>query len=286
MNYCLISGMRVERANALPHQQIITPPTILPALGFAHNLERRLGDEDFSICGVAMLYHDAQLLGEGLTARDGYYKFQPQQYRAATFISKVDAAQGGFSVAMQPTASCHLHCSLLLAIDGAADSSNIERLVLGGRFAGGAIVDLKSVKTNTDVSELLQELPRAPAFWVIDRKDLMEANPDPLDALLDAVASVPKENAEAQATAAPSSAWVMPAVLGYAALTSFESRGGVRELDDGTRPKHAFVETLVGLIQYVSRRHYPENQPYPFWKASWVRPDVYLAEQISPKEDK
>lgn len=280
MSYLLLSGLRSERANALATHYLVTPPSILPALGFSHQLQRQLASDhgfEIAIRRVAMIYHDAELLGEGFG--DGFYRFQPQQFRGATFISRHDHPSSSFSVSMQPSASCHLSFSLVLDINGAVDCQVVEECLRNGQFAGGRIVRYGSIQNDFDLSVLLKALPAGPSYWVVERQDLMQAYPDPLDALLHALAPLAPDDAKKADPLPVPEPWLTPAVLGYASLTDFEHRKGVRLLDDGTEPTHAFVETLVGLIQYISLRGYPKDKPFPFWRASWVRPDVYLAQQ-------
>lgn len=269
MSKVLLPALRIVRANALATHWLLTPNIIMPALGFAHQLERTYC-EGAKVRAVCPIYHDAQMLGEGF--RDKGYQFQPYQYRGATYINKHDGA-GGFSMALQPTASCNLFLSLILDVDGFVDEDEIAEGLVGGRFAGGSIVSAGKPKSAMEIENLLRDLPTAPAFWIAERQDLIPANADPLTAMLDALAPVSAEHM------APG--WLMPATLGYAALTPLEQRDGVRQLDDGTPPLHVYAEALVGLIQFVSKRNYPEGKPFPFWRASWARPDVYLATQVS-----
>ena len=123
--------------------------------------------------------------------------------------------------------------------------------------------------------------------------------------ILDFNASLPKSD-EAEADADPESpqntaaeasatlpvplpyAWLTPTVLGYAALTPFTQRYGVRMTTDPTTgaplqsPPHAFVEPLLGLVQYVSRARWQAARPLspiPFWHAYWPQEDVFLVHQ-------
>lgn len=68
---------------------------------------------------------------------------------------------------------------------------------------------------------------------------------------------------------APPASWLQPALLGYVAITEFESRSGSRE-----GLPHAYAEALYGLVQYVSVREFAAH-PLPFWHMAWSQADVF-----------
>jgi len=68
----------------------------------------------------------------------------------------------------------------------------------------------------------------------------------------------------------PERKWLLPAVMGYATITPFAQRVGVRE-----DVPHAFAEPLVGLVHYKSVRQVQEDDSL-FWSGSWIRDDVFV----------
>lgn len=66
--------------------------------------------------------------------------------------------------------------------------------------------------------------------------------------------------------------WLSPAALGYAMTTSFQRRAGVR-----ADVEHAFAETLVGLVQFVSVKHHPPHVPW--WHHEWPADDMFVVRQ-------
>lgn len=71
------------------------------------------------------------------------------------------------------------------------------------------------------------------------------------------------------------SGWLAPAVLGYAATTDFARRTGARG-----DYLHAFGESLVGLVQFVSARRWRDRQaPIPWWQHGWLQDDVFIVTQ-------
>lgn len=66
--------------------------------------------------------------------------------------------------------------------------------------------------------------------------------------------------------------WLSPAALGYAMTTSFQRRAGVR-----ADVEHAFAETLVGLVQFVSVRYHPPR--IPWWHHDWPAEDMFVVRQ-------
>ncbi len=288
MTMLLIPNIEVRAANALACPWIVNAAPIVGTILFAHNLSRQLGCSGEQ---VAIVHHDAQLLGER-PGRDGFYHFAPQQRRGATFVDARDySSTNKHALSIQPTASFHWRLSLIIEFKGLPDIPEVERFLHHAKLAGGEIVRHGTLTPGTDAAEMCAALPN-PAYWLIERRDLMMQDADPLQALFTALTepqTLPDES-DSQRTApdgqtkpsdspAPLPAsWLTPAVLGYTALTDFAPRQGVRLLDDSEAPLHAFCEPLVGLAQYVSRRDYGER-PIPFWRHGWPRPDTFIVEQ-------
>ena len=276
MSYLLLPRLRIRAANALAGNAAISPAQVLPCVLFGHNLERKTGCRPTR---VAILHHDAQLLGE--YGSDGFYDFHPQQRRGATFIDNVDySSKNPHALSLQPTASCHLTLSLLFEVRGGINIDRIRRFLRTARIAGGNIDSHGEIEAADDLDAL--HLPKG--FWLIERSDLLDTDGSPVDAL---VAAIGRKSVRAEVPEAPKpgdpppplpDSWLAASVLGYAMTTPFETRAGVRQTDDGETPLHAFCEPLLGLVQYVSIKDYGPR-PIPWWEHTWLQDDVFVVRQ-------
>lgn len=275
MTYLLLPRLRIRAMNAMAGNYAITPAQVMAFVLFGHNLGLKTRCRPLR---VAILHHDAQLLGE--YGSNGFYDFHPQQRRGATFIDKVDySSKNAHALSLQPTATCHLTLSLLIDVKGSVNIDRIKSFMRTARIAGGCIDGHGEIRAAHD----LDELPLPKGFWVVERSDLLRTEASPVDALIAAIgrkavkaeATTPATDAEPPAL--PQS-WLAASVLGYAMTTPFETRSGVRQTDQGETPLHAFCEPLLGLVQYVSTRDYGAR-PIPFWEHTWLQDDVFVARQ-------
>lgn len=263
MSYLYLPRVRVQTANAHATAWIINTTPLFAINMFGHNLGRKISAFP---TGVAVIHHDAQLLGEN-EGRGFYGRLHPQQRRGAMFIDKKDYPEGSKSLSLQPTATCHLLLSLLFSFDAPFDLDAVKDFLPTARIAGGQVIEYERPEIIADESDLRRRLKSG--YWIIERSDLMQKHADPLDAV---IKSIGTKSSKAGKVALPSS-WVMPTVLGYAAVTGFERRAGVR----GGYP-HAYCEALVGLVQYVTLRDYGDR-PLPFWHYEWINEDVFVIKQ-------
>lgn len=277
MSYLLLPRLRIRAANALAGNAAISPAQVLACVLFGHNLGLKTGCKPQR---VAILHHDAQLLGE--YGNDGFYDFHPQQRRGATFIDGVDySSKNPHALSLQPTASCHLTLSLLFEVDGRINTDKIKRFLRTARIAGGNIDDHGEIEAADDLDAL--HLPKG--FWLIERSDLLQCEGSPVDALVAAIGRKPTKPETTELTDTPPplpESWLAASVLGYAMTTPFETRAGVRQTDQGETPLHAFCEPLLGLVQYVSTGDYGQR-PIPFWEHSWLQDDVFVVRQSQPQ---
>ena len=275
MSYLLLPRLRIRAANALAGNLAISPAQVLACVLFGHNLGLKTGCKPLR---VAILHHDAQLLGE--YGSDGFYDFHPQQRRGATFIDGVDySSKNPHALSLQPTASCHLILSLLIQVQGGINEKRVENFLRTARIAGGNIDGHAKIETGNELDEL--HLPKG--FWLIERSDLLQGEGSPVDALVAAIGRKPARDtappAPADGTPPPlPESWLAASVLGYAMTTPFETRAGVRQTDAGVTPPHAFCEPLLGLVQYVSPRDYGQR-PIPWWEHGWLQDDVFVVRQ-------
>lgn len=275
MSYLLLPRLRIRAANALASNLAISPAQVLACVLFGHNLGLKTGCKPLR---VAILHHDAQLLGE--YGSDGFYDFHPQQRRGATFIDGMDySSKNPHALSLQPTASCHLTLSLLIEVRGGVNEQRIERFLRTARIAGGNIDGHGDITTGNELDEL--HLPKG--YWLIERSDLLQGEGSPVDALVAAIGRKPARDAAPPAPAdgtpppLPES-WLAASVLGYAMTTPFETRAGVRQTDAGDTPPHAFCEPLLGLVQYISTNDYG-LRPMPWWEHTWLQDDVFVVRQ-------
>lgn len=263
MNYLYLPRIMVQAANAHATSWLVNTAPVMALNMFAHNLGRNL---DAFPDGVAVIHHDAQLLGEKGSAF--YGRLHPQQRRGATFINGEDYSnKNPHALSLQPTATCHLTLSLVLSFGDAIDIDAVNDFMKSARIAGGQVIDCGNPEIIGDEEKLRRRLKTG--FWLIERPDLMKIQDDPLDAIIKATGF----RQDAPEPGALPNSWLVPTVLGYAAITGFQKRGGVRE-----GYPHAFCESLVGLVQYVSLREYGER-PIPFWHHQWLHDDVFIIKQ-------
>lgn len=276
MTYLLLPRLRIRAANALAGNAALSPAQVMACMLFGHNMGLGTG---YRPSRMAILHHDAQLLGE--YGSDGFYDFHPQQRRGATFIDGVDySSKNPHALSLQPTASCHLTLSLLFEVRGSGGKDRVERFLRTARIAGGNIDGHGEIEAEDELDAL--HLPKG--FWLIERSDLLQTDGSPADALITAIGRKPRK-AETTAVRNPGDpppplpdSWLAASVLGYAMTTPFETRAGVRQTDDGETPLHAFCEPLLGLVQYVSTRDYG-SRPIPFWEHTWLQDDVFVVRQ-------
>ena len=302
----LISRMTVQSANAMCGQHFVSTAPIFQAAMFAHALGRALRVQPSA---VALVHHDAQLLGESF-----YGNFQPQQRRGSVLIDATDySSKNRHALSLQPTASAHLKVSVLMQFDEPIDPAEIEQYVRTARFNSGQIIDTEGVHTFDADAEATKAIRSG--YWIIERADLMSSS-DPVASMLAALAKrpvktqartsrqtsvaaeevLPESTTEAdhlpdedellsvdemfvlpvvsdgEEARTPGNSWLSPAVLGYATITSFAHRPGAR----GGYP-HAFAEPLVGLVQFVSIRHHETS--IPWWSCCWLTDDVFVVRQ-------
>ena len=107
----VIPHIRVQGANLQTSGILLGGVPLMASTMFAHALARKLSVKD---TGVIYIHHDRQDLG-GFA----YGRFTPAQRRGSAFINKNDySSKNPNALSLQPTASCHLHLSLVIRFDG------------------------------------------------------------------------------------------------------------------------------------------------------------------------
>jgi CRISPR-associated protein Csy2 len=263
--YLLLPRLEIQSANAQSTWWLINSAPVMAANLFAHQLGRQV---NVFPQAVGIVHHHAQLLGERF-----YGKLHPQQRRGAVFINSDDySSKNKYALSLQPSATCHLVLSLLLAFDrkdGLPSVNKVDDFLAQARLAGGQIIQHGRIKALGSAQEVKKALRGG--HWLIERMDLM-TDGDPLDALITACSKPKSDESAADVSRLPDS-WLTPTTLGYAAVTDFAQRGGVRE-----NYLHAYAEPLVGLVQYVTPRAWGER-PLPLWRSHWPQSDVFIVTQ-------
>ena len=269
-HYLIIPEMHVQNANAQPAWWLIGAPPVTAYMGFVHALE--IFTEAKSN-GVGIVHHDIDFPGESISG-----SFRPTQFKSASFVDKDDYIYGTNTLSSQPTARCHLVCSLVIRFDESEiiDERMVLRFLRGRRLAGGDILShgdliiLAKEPNEGNVFLTLRKKIRRSLWGIRDRKDLMvriEGERDNLDAILRLTRRFPEpvENQKPD----PDKQWLMPTTVGYVEISGKTKRRNVRG-----EMLHAYAEPLVGLIQY---RILSKENGLQFWSPSCPIPGVHLA---------
>jgi CRISPR-associated protein Csy2 len=270
MTFLLIPHLRVQAANIQNASFLLGGPPVLPAYLFAHALGRKV---NFQAPKVALIHHYIQPKGQV----DTYGIFYPQQRRAAslTFSAQVGSDYDKKSMrkpkrpvlSLQPVATADMCVSLIIETHGLRSLQGVETLLFGGRFSGGTIISTGKCRTSLSFEEALGDVTSG--YVVLDRKDLLEKREGKNQAQLfiETLGTLPKSDSD--------TTWLSATNLGYAAISSFENRVGVRE-----GYKHAFAEPLVGIVQYRSVRDCGQLQPEQMlWQSEWIGEDIFRVVQ-------
>lgn len=277
--YLIIKRMKVCHANANPAWWIVGPPALSAYAGLVGAVEflaSSLSGDPVSSTGFSVIHHDIDIEGE--VFKDS---FSPNQFRGANLINSNDHSNkaSGPTLATQPTATCNLTVSLVIRFeeDIGISKKAVETLIETARLrlAGGRI-DSAHVCIAKTIEEATAHFKTG--FSIVDRKDLIadfikspkphrdglqasnvedlgsqsdEGEVDVLDAALHYLH--PYRNAEFP--------WMSATTVGFAHISELETRVGSR---DGL--PHAFVEPIVGLVQYKPVREIG----LVFWK--WIHP--------------
>lgn len=260
--HVVVPNIQILNANAQPTPWLIGAPPVTAYAGFAHAFALAMGADKHD--GVGVVHHGIQFLGD--IEND---TLLPHQYRAASFIDKDDyAASNKYILSSQPTVRCHLNVSVIIRLNNYStlDFKKVDLFLRGGRLAGGAIIshdfDAKTCVLNNEAYSLAVKPVIGPGYAVHERQDLMcliEDDADVLDTLL-RVTRPGKGNSEGES-------WLQPTTLGYAQITPVSQRR-----DSRNNLPHAYVESLVGLVQYKDFFKYD----VPFWQYSYPEPGVFV----------
>ena len=257
----VIPHIQVQGANLQTSGILLGGVPLMASTMFAHALARKLGVKD---TGVIYIHHDRQDLG-GFA----YGRFTPAQRRGSAFINKNDySSKNPNALSLQPTASCHLHLSLVIRFDGRRRPrlADLQKLLMNSRFAGGQITSYGAVEWADDNEKTLKDVlgnTIKTGFVVLDRQDVLLAyqqsqNLNRLQAFTRLLA-LTKDGLNHAFGEYHGLSFLSATNLGYALLEDPKTdRTGVRQaytLEQAVIPTpHAYAEPLIGLVQYVSIR--------------------------------
>ena len=257
----VIPHIRVQGANLQTSGILLGGVPLMASTMFAHALARKLSVKD---TGVIYIHHDRQDLG-GFA----YGRFTPAQRRGSAFINKNDySSKNPNALSLQPTASCHLHLSLVIRFDGRRRPrlADLQKLLMNSRFAGGQITSYGEAKWADDNEKTLKDVlgnTIKTGFVVLDRQDVLLAyqqsqNLNRLQAFTRLLA-LTKDGLNHAFGEHHGLSFLSATNLGYALLEDPKTdRTGVRQAytldNDVIETPHAYAEPLIGLVQYVSIR--------------------------------
>lgn len=257
----VIPHIRVQGANLHTSGILLGGSHLMASNMLAHALARKLGIQD---TGVIYIHHDRQDLG-GFA----YGRFTPAQRRGSAFINKNDySSKNPYALSLQPTASCHLHFSLVIRFDGRRRPrlAELQNLLTNSRFAGGQVISVGEISwaddNETSLRKVLNDTIKT-GFVVLDRQDVLlnyqkSQNINRLQAFTRLLA-LTKEGLHHAFGEQHGMSFLSATNVGYALLEAPTiDRTGVRQAytldNDAIQTLHAYAEPLIGLVQYVSIR--------------------------------
>lgn len=268
-HYLTIPHIQVQAANLSNSNLVTGGPQLMAAHLLAEALARNAQFRS-KVTGILYVHHHITPLGEKV-----YGVFRPQQRRAAAFTftnkkGKDYSSTNPHALSLQPTASAHLQLSLVIELSGyESPAEPVDKFLRRARFAGGSILNHGPVVGGGSIEEATEGIRSG--YVILDRRDLMTTGhgATPVDRLVTALGQWP--------SAGDDNHWLSATCVGYAGLSPFENRAGIREGDKGYQ--HAFCEPLIGLIQFQPWRTVADDLFPCLWRPRWLQEDVYVVEQ-------
>lgn len=269
MTYLVFPRVRVQAANMLAASFLMGGPPVFAAYGLGEALCFHLGG-GAKVTGMALIHHDREALGQSF-----YGVFSPQQRRAAAFTFGNSANGSDYSsknphaLSLQPVACAHLRVSVIWEMEQMMDEVKARDFLHRARLSGGLVTGHGEIVLEDSLKAAFDRVGNG--YVVKDRRDLLENRDKHQAELL-------VEALGAQPAAGEDNTWLSATCVGYAAITPFEHRGGVRG-----GYAHAFAEPLVGMVQYRSLRQWREESDVEeaLWRPVWLddRPGAFVLRQ-------
>lgn len=275
--FLILNRVRVQHANAMVSWNVVGAPPITAHLGFAGAIAHRWGLETR---GIAILHH-----GMDHEGTEKFGRLEPNRVRGVPL--QTHSKDKKFSLSDQPFALTHYEVSLVLKLEGDADTmEGLREAAVDGRLkqwlqstlrlAGGTLVSIGNVLLADYQNEALGKLPKTGHFVVDVSQELLPENDqeDPLDRAIALMYPREETTEEAPEEDPPSlKRWLALSNLGFIRLSEVAHREGVRQ-----ELPHAFAEPLLGLVEYVPLRRAIQRSDLPvFWSFTHPQDDVIVA---------
>ena len=258
MSYLVFPRVRVQAANMLSASFLMGGPPVFAAYGLGEALCFHLGG-GAKVTGMALIHHNREALGQSF-----YGVFSPQQRRAAAFTFGKSANGSDYSsknphaLSLQPVACAHLRVSIIWELEQVAGVMEAREFLHRARLSGGLVTGHGEIVLEDSLEAAFDRVGNG--YVVTDRRDMLEdKGKNQAELLVEALG--------AQPSAGEDNTWLSATCLGYAAITSFEHRGGAR-----CGYPHAFAEPLVGMVQYRSLRQWRKeaDAEEALWRPVWL----------------
>ena len=258
MSYLVFPRVRVQAANMLSASFLMGGPPVFAAYGLGEALCFHLGG-GAKVTGMALIHHNREALGQSF-----YGVFSPQQRRAAAFTFAKSAngsdysAKNTHALSLQPVACAHMRVSIIWELEQVAGVVEAREFLHRARLSGGLVTGHGEIVLEDSLEAAFDRVGNG--YVVTDRRDMLEdKGKNQAELLVEALG--------AQPSAGEDNTWLSATCLGYAAITSFEHRGGAR-----CGYPHAFAEPLVGMVQYRSLRQWRKeaDAEEALWRPVWL----------------
>lgn len=258
MSYLVFPRVRVQAANMLSASFLMGGPPVFAAYGLGEALCFHLGG-GAKVTGMALIHHNREALGQSF-----YGVFSPQQRRAAAFTFGKSANGSDYSsknphaLSLQPVACAHLRVSIIWELEQVAGVVEAREFLHRARLSGGLVTGHGEIVLEDSLEAAFDRVGNG--YVVTDRRDMLEdKGKNQAELLVEALG--------AQPSAGEDNTWLSATCLGYAAITSFEHRGGAR-----CGYPHAFAEPLIGMVQYRSLRQWRKeaDAEEALWRPVWL----------------
>ncbi len=258
MSYLVFPRVRVQAANMLSASFLMGGPPVFAAYGLGEALCFHLGG-GAKVTGMALIHHNREALGQSF-----YGVFSPQQRRAAAFTfgkaanGSDDSSKNPHALSLQPVACAHLRVSIIWELEQVAGVKEAREFLHRARLSGGLVTGHGEIVLEDSLEAAFDRVGNG--YVVTDRRDMLEdKGKNQAELLVEALG--------AQPSAGEDNTWLSATCLGYAAITSFEHRGGAR-----CGYPHAFAEPLVGMVQYRSLRQWRKeaDTEEALWRPVWL----------------
>ena len=258
MSYLVFPRVRVQAANMLSASFLMGGPPVFAAYGLGEALCFHLGG-GAKVTGMALIHHNREALGQSF-----YGVFSPQQRRAAAFTFGKSANGSDYSsknphaLSLQPVACAHLRVSIIWELEQVAGVKEAREFLHRARLSGGLVTGHGEIVLEDSLEAAFDRVGNG--YVVTGRRDMLEdKGKNQAELLVEALG--------AQPSAGEDNTWLSATCLGYAAITSFEHRGGAR-----CGYPHAFAEPLVGMVQYRSLRQWRKeaDAEEALWRPVWL----------------